>query len=167
MDVPSLPPVIPILHAPSDLLGGFCLCVLLQCVHKCFYKLCLLNYTLVLVLVPIAPVCLLGVPCACGSVPPASFSLQLSYCSALASLCTVPLCWCVRSGQYLALHAAFWCSIRPRSSAQQLLRSSFRIPIGVQTPLLLQRSEAWSCHLVPSMLTFFLHFYVLLRRVDP
>ena len=72
-------------------------------------------------------VCLLGVLCVCDSVPPASFSLRQSYCSALASLYTDPSCWCVRSGRCLALRTAFWCSIRPGISAQLLLGSNFHI----------------------------------------
>ena len=104
---------------------------------------------LVLVLVPIVPVCLLGVPCVCDSVPPASFSLRLSYCSALASLCTDPRCWCVRSGRCLALRAAFWCSIRQGIPAQQPLGSSFRIhvtpPGGAKVPSSTEQNTRTMC----------------------
>ena len=112
--------------------------------------------TCVLMLVPIVPVCLLGVSCVCDSVPAATFS---GYLTAQLQPPSVQILITGVCAPVNVLHAAFQCSVRPEISALQLLGSSFHIHIGVQTPLLLQRSAwfpgvdsisiRWSCHLVP------------------
>ena len=80
------------------------------------------------VLLSTVPICLQEVICVCDSVPPASFSLRLSYCSALASLYTDPHCWWVRSCRCLALHAEFWCNVHPGTSAEKITKKSEERP---------------------------------------